>query len=187
MQWLADHGAVLGGDGRLATGGQSAGLPWSPVHACSPATTTAPPQPARCCVTRAGLRARHRLRPAVRWGVPQHQARLDDRPIPGGAASHPVCSAPASREPRRAAPALVIGAGRDPLRDDARAYATRLDADGVNVTYVEYAGTMHAFLNFCGVLSAGEHAIQLIAAELTRIFKEPSTRASQSASKIQNG
>lgn len=32
------------------------------------------------------------------------------------------------------------------------------------------AGTMHAFLNFCGVLAAGRHAIGLIAAELTRAF-----------------
>jgi hypothetical protein len=27
---------------------------------------------------------------------------------------------------------------------------------------------MHAFLNFCGILPAGDHAIELIAAELTR-------------------
>ena len=67
-------------------------------------------------------------------------------------------------------PTLAIGAGRDPLRDDARAYAGRLDAEGVDVTHVEYAGTMHAFLNFCGVLSAGRHAVELIAAELTAAF-----------------
>ncbi len=35
--------------------------------------------------------------------------------------------------------ALVIGAGRDPLRDDARTYAARLDAAGVPVRHVEYA------------------------------------------------
>lgn len=63
-------------------------------------------------------------------------------------------------------PALVIGAGRDPPRDDARQYAARLDAAVVDVTHVEYAGTMHAFLNFCGVLSAGRHAVGLIAADL---------------------
>jgi acetyl esterase len=36
---------------------------------------------------------------------------------------------------------------------------------------VEYAGTMPAFLNFCGVLSAGDHAIGLIAAELRRSLR----------------
>jgi acetyl esterase len=67
----------------------------------------------------------------------------------------------------------VIGAGRDPLRDDARAYAARMDADGVDVTHVEYGATMHAFLNFCGVLSAGDHAIELIAAGLAARFAGP--------------
>src|SRR5262249_56017094 len=67
-------------------------------------------------------------------------------------------------------PTLLIGAGRDPLRDDARGYAARLDADGVAVTHVEYASTMHAFLNFCGVLSAPDHPLRLLAAELTRRF-----------------
>lgn len=66
--------------------------------------------------------------------------------------------------------ALIIGAGRDPLRDDARRYAHRLAADGVDVSHVEYADTMHAFLNFSGVLSAGRHAIDLIAADLARTF-----------------
>ena len=59
---------------------------------------------------------------------------------------------------------------RDPLRDDARAYAARLNAEGVDVTHVEYADTMHAFLNFCGVLSAGRHAVELIAADLRQTF-----------------
>ena len=70
-------------------------------------------------------------------------------------------------------PALIIGAGRDPLRDDARGYAARLADAGVNVTHVEYAGTMHAFLNFCGALAAGPHAIGLIAADLAQAFTTP--------------
>jgi len=60
------------------------------------------------------------------------------------------------------------------FRDDARAYAARMDADGVEVTHVEYDGTMHAFLNFCGALSAGDQAINLIAAELAARFAAPS-------------
>jgi acetyl esterase len=68
---------------------------------------------------------------------------------------------------------MAIGAGRDPLRDDARGYAARLNADGVDVTHVEYDATMHAFLNFCGVLSAGDLAIELIAASLAARFTAP--------------
>jgi len=43
----------------------------------------------------------------------------------------------------------------------------------VDVTHAEYDATMHAFLTFCGVLSAGDHAIELIAAELTARFADP--------------
>ena len=38
------------------------------------------------------------------------------------------------------------------------------------MTYVEYAGTMHAILNFCADLSAGRHAVELIAADLRKAF-----------------
>jgi len=73
-------------------------------------------------------------------------------------------------------PALVIGAGHDPLRDDARAYAARMDADGVDVTHVEYDATMHAFRNFAGVLSAADHEIELIAATLAAVLAGPPDR-----------
>ena len=52
------------------------------------------------------------------------------------------------------------------LRDDARSYAARLEEDDVPVRLVEYADTMHAFLNFPAALSAARHAIDLIASDL---------------------
>lgn len=53
--------------------------------------------------------------------------------------------------PRRAAdlsglpPATVVTAGFDPLRDDGAAYARRLEADGVPVTYRNYDDMIHGF------------------------------------------
>jgi Esterase/lipase len=44
-------------------------------------------------------------------------------------------------------PATVLTAGFDPLRDDGAAYARRLDADGVPVSYHNYPGLIHGFLN----------------------------------------
>jgi acetyl esterase len=44
-------------------------------------------------------------------------------------------------------PALVIGAGCDPLRDEGRAYALKLGNQGVKVTYHLERGLIHAFLN----------------------------------------
>jgi acetyl esterase len=174
LRWLADHSAAIGGDGRVAAGGQSAGAALV-AGACLLARDHHLPTVA-CQVL---------CYPVLDFGQDTESARLFDGVFhsikPGWAQEHYLAGQPvtAYAAPLRAAsfadlpPALVIGAGRDPLRDDARTYAARLDADGVDVTHVEYDGTMHAFLNFCGVLSAGDHAIELIATELAATFAGP--------------
>ncbi|MGD0883142.1 MAG: alpha/beta hydrolase fold domain-containing protein, partial [Acidimicrobiales bacterium] len=45
-------------------------------------------------------------------------------------------------------PALVILGGCDMLRDEGRAYAERLRADGVDAEEVCFAGQPHGFVNF---------------------------------------
>jgi len=174
LRWLADHGAAIGGDGRVAAGGQSAGAALV-AGACLLARDHHLPSVAYQVL----------CYPVLDFGQDTESARLFDGVFhsikPGWAEDHYLAGLPAAAyaAPLRAAslaglpPALVIGAGRDPLRDDARAYAARMDADGVDVTHVEYYGTMHGFLNFCGVLSAGDHAIELIAAELAARFAGP--------------
>lgn len=174
LRWLTDHGAAIGGDGRVAVGGQSAGAALV-AGACLLARDHHLPS-AACQVL---------CYPVLDFGQDTESARLFDGEFhtikPGWAEDHYLAGQPvtAYAAPLRAAslaglpPALVIGAGRDPLRDDARAYAARMDADGVDVTHVEYGATMHAFLNFCGVLSAGDHAIELIAAKLAARFAGP--------------
>ncbi|SNT65443.1 acetyl esterase [Asanoa hainanensis] len=147
MCWLSAHGRLLGGDGRLAAGGQSAG---------------------GALVAGATLRARDENGPRLDrqvlcypvLDVPAEPTWADRQYLPGPA---PVYAAPL-RAPSLAGlpPTLVIAAGRDPLRKEAEAYAERLD----EASYVEYADTPHAFLNFCAVLSAGDHAIAVIAQAL---------------------
>ena len=46
------------------------------------------------------------------------------------------------------APTFVVTAGLDPLRDQGRAYAAKLIEAGVDVSYREYAGTVHGFVTF---------------------------------------
>jgi acetyl esterase len=175
IRWLRAHGTLLGGDGRLAAGGQSAG---------------------GALVAGACLLARDRgdstvdhqvlCYPLLDFGQRTGSAREFDGvflsvdptryPTVRYLAGQPVTPYAA---PLRAGslaglpPALVIGAGRDPLRDDARTYAHRLAADGVPATHVEYAATMHAFLNFCAALSAGQHALTVIAHHLRTAFDGP--------------
>ncbi len=45
-------------------------------------------------------------------------------------------------------PALIITAGFDPLRDEGKAYAEKLQNNGVKVDYKEYPSLIHGFLNF---------------------------------------
>jgi acetyl esterase len=55
----------------------------------------------------------------------------------------------------RLPPAIVLTAGYDPLRDEGRAYADRLLAAGVKVTYVNYPGTIHGFFSMTRFLKQG--------------------------------
>jgi acetyl esterase len=73
--------------------------------------------------------------------------------------------------------ALVLGAGLDPLRGDARRYAERLAAAGVDATYLEYADTPHAFLNFPGMLSVAWQAMRDIADDLEEVLGRTRGRA----------
>lgn len=62
-------------------------------------------------------------------------------------------------------PALVITAGYDPLLDEGRAYAQRLDAD-----YREYPDMVHGFILFGGVLDTAQVALADCCAALRSAF-----------------
>src|SRR5579859_3511682 len=131
LGWLAEHGETLGGDGRLAAGGQSAGA---------------------ALVAGAALMARDNggpilttqvlCYPALDFGQDTESVRLFNGVFltiePGGWIEKQYLSGqeptPYSAPLRAASlaglpPAVIIGAGRDPLRDDARHYARRLAAE----------------------------------------------------------
>ena len=68
-------------------------------------------------------------------------------------------------------PALILTAEFDPLRDEAEAYAARLQDAGVSVKSSRYDGTIHGFVSMAKMLSQGQEALAEAAAELTSAFK----------------
>jgi acetyl esterase len=63
-----------------------------------------------------------------------------------------------ARDHSRLPPAYIITAGFDPLRDEGKAYADRLERAGVPVVYECFEGMIHGFLPMGGALAAARHA-----------------------------
>ena len=66
------------------------------------------------------------------------------------------------------APAFVLTAEFDPLRDEGEAYAARLEDAGVEVTSSRYDGMIHAFFQLSGAIDRANDALDEAAAALRR-------------------
>jgi len=165
-RWLSSNGEELGGDpSRLAVAGDSAGG--------NLAAATA-------------LRARDEGNPALgfellmypaldpRMGSASYEENAEDPFLSrnemewcwprylGFAAGEPEpYAAPAlASDLSGLAPALVIVAGHDPLRDEALTYAERLRAAGVPVELKFYESMVHGFLSFTRGLDGARRALE---------------------------
>jgi len=69
-------------------------------------------------------------------------------------------------------PALIITAGYDPLVDEGRAYADKLRAAGVRVSYREFADMVHGFILFGGVIDTANAAVAECGAALRAAFQK---------------
>jgi acetyl esterase len=75
-------------------------------------------------------------------------------------------------------PALVISAEYDPLRDEDAAYAERLRADGVDVTYTRYDGQVHGFFQTQVLYDDAKAAMRQVCETLRAAFEaKPAVRA----------
>jgi acetyl esterase len=102
-------------------------------------------------------------RDAMRWFVVQYAPAVGDR--------HDWRASPLrAASLQHVAPALVITAGLDPLRDEGEAYARRLEEAGVAVDYLCLGGMIHGFLTMGGRIETANRIASMIAAALKHAF-----------------
>jgi acetyl esterase len=84
------------------------------------------------------------------------------------AAGHPEAHrlSPMDREVKGAAPALIVTAGHDCLKDEGAAYAERLKDAGVDARWIEYPALPHDFYIMADVSPAVAAAARETAAAL---------------------
>ncbi len=85
----------------------------------------------------------------------------------GSDRSDPLCSPLLSPRLAESAPALLVTAGFDPLRDEGEAYAEALQQAGVPVLLRRFPGLFHGFINSIGA-SPSSHAALVEVAGMTR-------------------
>ncbi len=168
LSWLAGEAPGLGADGeRIVVGGDSAGGNLAAAAALS-ARQGRVPRPAGQILIYPVMdfdfdTASYRehaegfglTRESMRWYwdcYASTEARSDPLAAPLQAAD--LAGLP---------PALVISAEHDVLRDEAEAYARRLEAAGVPVTLSRYDGMVHGFFRMAGAVDAGSELIDEIA------------------------
>ncbi len=180
VRWAAAEGASFNGDGsRLAVAGDSAGGNLSAAVALLARDQGGPKLAYQVLITPAtdyyDLDQPAYRDNAIGYGMdtadvvwlmdlylPKDVDRNDPRAFPYRATDH-----------RGLAPAMVITAEYDSLRDDGDLYAARLREAGVAVDWAPYKGMTHNFPLAYAVLDQGEAAVKAIAAALRSAFGLP--------------
>jgi acetyl esterase len=172
LAWLERYGEAFDGDGRVVAGGQSSGANLV-AAACLMARDRGGPRVTRQVLCYPWLdlgtdSESHRRFDGADGVVPTRSQWYRSQYLAGQAVT-PYAAPLTADDLAGLPPALILGAGLDPLRDDARRYAQRLQESGVASTYLEYENSPHAFLNFPGALSVAWRAMQDIADDLATV------------------
>ena len=173
LDWVATHGETLGIDTtRLAIGGDSAG-----GNICAAVAQARRGDdslrlqvlayPATDLLKRFPSARQNAVGFMMTTSLMDHFERLAVAPVD---AAQPWFSPGRHPDLRGLAPALVVTAGYDPIRDDGLDYAARLRAAGVPVELLHYAGQIHGFLSFDAVVGAGRDGLQRIGEALEAAF-----------------
>lgn len=173
-RWSADHASDLGIDAsRIAVGGSSAGGNLAAVVALMARERGTPKvafQLLHVPVTdhdfdtpsyRVNGSGFGLTRSGMRWFWDNYapDPKLRDEPYASPLRAKDLSGLP---------PAHIVTAECDPLRDEGKAYATRLRQAGVPTTYVEYPGMVHGFTGMAMSIPMGRTAIDDMSAALRK-------------------
>ena len=181
LNWAASHAGELGADpARLVVGGESAGATLSALVA-QRARHGGPALGLQVLVCPATDLALERL--AILSGG---AAPLLDRDVLDWFSGHffaghdpadPCLSPGRAADVAGVAPALILTADWDLLRDDGEAYAARLDAAGVAVDHARYPGQIHGFLAMDRIFPAAGRALDRVATAVAAVAPVPTPSA----------
>ena len=172
LKWVAANGASVGIDpARLAIGGDSAGgnlaasvAIWARDNGGPKLHLQLLAYPVTDAVARTDSYRRYEdgygLNAATMEWFFDHYA--PDKGLRGDWRVSPLRAASLGGLP----PALVVTAGYDPLRDEGRAYAFRLQQEGTLADLVEFGGMLHGFLSSPMLLHGARRGTTLCAAAL---------------------
>ena len=176
LTWMAEHAAEIGIDpNRLAVGGDSAGGNLAAVLALMGRDGTVPATtfqmllyPVVDMAMNTGSYKRMTegvplTASSMRWFIDHYAAesqRMDWRTAPIRAVS--LAGTP---------PAFVLTVGHDPLADEGRAYAARLEAEGVRVAAMHLSDQLHGMLTMNRIITAGDALLQYAAQTLRDVWR----------------
>jgi acetyl esterase len=172
--WAAEHADEIGGrPGALAVGGDSAGGTLAAVCALRARDAGIPLglQLLVYPVCDADLGTPSYVELAEGYGLTgKAMAWFWDQYLPEGDRFDPDASPLRAADVRGVAPALVITAGYDVLRDEGEAYAAKLRDAGVPVTLTRYEGLIHGFFRMPSVIEKANDALAEAAGALRSAF-----------------
>jgi acetyl esterase len=172
LEWVAAHADDLGGDvRRLAVGGDSAGGNLAALMAIRARDEGGPTLAYQLLVYPATDLTR---------SSPSHQEQALALFDPAAVAEwfhmyvgdadpgHPSISPASATDLSGVAPACVVTAGHDPLRDEGIAYAERLAASGVAVEHMHYPSMLHGFIQFVALTPSAMDATESFCVHVRR-------------------
>ncbi len=174
VTWVAENAEEIGGvPGALAVGGDSAGGNLAAVCAlrARDAGLSLALQLLVYPVTDADLDTSTYREFAEGYFLTRYSMEwFWDHYLPEGDRFHPDASPLRADDVSGTAPALLITAGFDPLRDEGEAYARRLEEAGVPVTLSRYDGMIHGFFRMPGAMDKASEALSEAAGALRAAF-----------------